>query len=583
MARVLTLIVLFQEESPGAIVLSLTIAPAAVELAIASTIRRNIAPLLSPPWRNAGAVLLNLLYAAALTTELRVLAAFQRPLDFALYREGVEAMTVATMLALLRWYDIALLLLPLAGFFIPAFLQHSSFRVKTAIFFPAITVPLGIFLLPTGIPSYAVLPPVLRIPLLAVASKLDELRARPAREHPDFAVLPDIVPEVLHSKPPETIPNIVFVVLESTGVRYAFDAKLTLPGNGVPMPFLHSLRREGLYLARHYATANSSPRALFSLFTGLYPEPTERFFSLKSNLQVKGWLRYLPRFNGIVVTPCFTEWYFPKALFRNNGFSDIIGKNQLIFRERQTEPADARNEIQTADFFAGKLLALAEPFFAVYISFVPHYPYHDYGPRWRVTAGRTRFERYVNNLRLLDAQIEKFFHALRQRGILDRTLVVLVGDHGEAFQQHPGNFIHSLHSYEENLAVPALIWYPRQLPAREIHFPTSHVDIGPSVLDLLRLPHHPREFQGISLLRHYRRKHILAYGNEGTITVYSHTLHKLQRLRDGSCRMFDLKADADEKMPLPCNPSDGALRLAGSYAHFQPAFLEQLDRPSRKD
>ena len=258
------------------------------------------------------------------------------------------------------------------------------------------------------------------------------------------------------------------------------------------------------------------------------------------------------------------------------GLREIIGKSQLSFGESRTEPADARNEIQTADYFAARLKTLQEPFFSVYISFAPHYPYHDYGPEWRITPGRSRLDRYVDNLRLLDEQLKKFFSALQQRGSLNNTIVVLVGDHSEAFKQHPGNYIHSLHSYEENLAVPAMIWYPARLRPREINFPTSHVDLGPTLLDLLEIGHNPRDFQGVSVLRNYRRPHIFAYGNEGTITVYTNEFRKVQRLRDTSCRMFDLQTDAAEKQPLACDSGADSLESATKYAAGQMVLLQQL-------
>lgn len=370
--------------------------------------------------------------------------------------------------------------------------------------------------------------------------------------------------------------NIVFVVLESTGSRYVFDEKLTKPGEGVPMPYLKKLSAESLYLARHYATANSSPRALFSIFTGLYPEAAEEFFSLKRTLAIRTLNKFTDTVSQWLVTPCATEWYFPSGLFRNNGLTDIVGKSRLVFPQALTEPSDARNEIQAADYFASRLVSAAEPFFAVYISFAPHYPYHDYGDAWRVAPGGTRLDRYVNNLRLLDRQLEKFMLTLGKRGILSNTAVVIVGDHSEAFKQHKGNYIHSLHSYEENLAVPALLYYPRQIKPGVITATTSHVDIVPTLLDALAIEHSPRDFQGESLLRPLARKYIYAYGNEGTVTAYDRGTTKVQRLKNGECRMFDLATDAQEQTPAVCDARSEAFQSADQYLRSQLTLLQRL-------
>lgn len=583
-ARIATLIVGFSERLDGTTLALLIVLPGIAELTLYVALRSFLIPAIPSRGLPVAATIANIAYAFLIATDLRVLMAFHRPLDLPLYREGVEAMPIGTMLSLFTWYDWCYIGLALPSFLIRRPVRMVRFvSAKLALLLVAATCAVGAYTLPGGIPGYTAISPVLRIPTVAVLHFAEKHNPKLAALKPAyFDPLPVGLPRELHSgkKPDKHTPNILLIVLESTGARYVFNESLTLPGKGVPMPFLQKLKGESLYLAHHYATANSSPRALFSLFTGLYPEPSDEFFSLKKSLRIKTWNRLLPEHRGLVVTPCVTEWYFPLGLLRNNGFSEIIGKSQLNFGQSHTEPADARNEIQTAEYFALRLKTLPEPFFSVYISFAPHYPYHDYGPDWRITPGRSRLDRYVDNLRLLDEQLKKFFSALQQRGSLHKTVVVLVGDHSEAFKQHPGNYIHSLYSYEENLAVPAIIWFPAKLRPREVHFPTSHVDLGPTVLDLLEIGHNPRDFQGISVLRDYPRRHIFAYGNEGTITVYTRDWKKIQRLRDGKCRVFDLNSDAEEKLPLACDPADDSFDFASSYANGQLAFLKELQSKS---
>jgi phosphoglycerol transferase MdoB-like AlkP superfamily enzyme len=583
-ARLATLSAGLSERLDSTTLAILVLLPGIAELALYLSVRRWLTPAIPPALLPAAAACANIFYAFFIVTDLRVLAAFHRPLDLPLYREGTAAMPVGTMLSLFHWYDWSVIALAFVSLLVRrAVPVPQSIPSKLPLAVAAATCVVGAFTLPGSLPGYAAISPVLRIPAVAALHLTEKNTATLAASQPaHFDPLPPGMPQEMHAglSANANTPNILFIVLESTGARYVFDELLTLPGKGVPMPFLQKLKAESLYLARHYATANSSPRALFSLFTGLYPEPSDEFFSLKKGLRIKTWNRFLPDHRGLVVTPCVTEWYFPDGLFRNNGLREIIGKSQLSFAERRTEPADARNEIQTADYFVSRLKTLPQPFFAVYISFAPHYPYHDYGPQWRITPGRSRLDRYVDNLRLLDEQLKKFFSALQQRGSLNNTIVVLVGDHSEAFKQHPGNYIHSLHSYEENLAVPAMIWYPAKLKPREITFPTSHVDLGPTLLDVLEIGHKPRDFQGVSVLRNYRRPHIFAYGNEGTITVYSSEFRKIQRLRDTSCRMFDLKTDAAEKQPLACDPAADSFESAAKYAAGQMVMLQQLQNKS---
>lgn len=569
--------------------LPLLVGSAGLEILCYALLRRYALPVVGLNLLPAFAA--SLVFALTAAGDLAVFAAFQKPLDMGLMSEGSSAMPVSTMISLLTWWQWALILMPvalllwrLAGFGyhqLPAFQSSERYSLAAALVF-ALT---GFAAYPAD--RFLVLPAILRLPVLTLAQTFSrgESSALHAAGNKDAPVGPAFHPEkpaVLHAggKNPKT--NIVFIVLESTGSRYVFDEKLTKPGQGVPMPYLKKLSGESLYLTRHYATANSSPRALFSIFTGLYPEPAEEFFSLKRTLAIRTLNKFTDVVSQWLVTPCATEWYFPTGLFRNNGLTEIIGKSRLVFPQNLTEPSDARNEIQAADYFTSRLKTAAEPFFAVYISFAPHYPYHDYGDPWRIAPGSTRLDRYVNNLRLLDKQVEKFMLVLEKRGILSNTAVVIVGDHSEAFKQHKGNYIHSLHSYEENLAVPALIHYPQRIKPGEINTATSHVDLVPTLLDALAIEHSPRNFQGESLLRPLTRKYIYAYGNEGTVTAYQNSGLKLQRLKNGECRYFDLVKDSDEAFPQNCEPSHDAFVSADTYYRSQLAVLQNLqDRSVR--
>ncbi len=548
----------------------------------------------SPALALTADTLANLAYAIICIMDLRVFTAFRRPLDLALVREAVSAMPLPTMLSLMSIPDILFLGLALLTPAMPLLARymnlpalrirefHFSHVAKFAVLVACLLLPLF-----AGRWAPQIAAPILRVPGLLALSQLhgpSGLGAEPAAGGQRFEAHGIAMPEVYHKGSTGNAgkTNILVIVLESTGARYVFDETLTKPGAGKPMPFLHSIAAKSLYLSRHYATANSSPRALFSLFTGLYPEPAVDFFSLKRGLKIRGWNTYLAAATSFLVTPCTTEWYFPMGLFKNNGFSEVIGRDQLTFKENRTEPSDARNEEQTGDFFAARLAKAAEPFVATYVSFAPHYPYHDYGQRWRITTGTTRLDRYVDNLRLLDAQLQKFFTVLEKKGSLRNTVVVIVGDHSEAFRQHKGNYIHSLHSYEENLAVPALFYYPPAIAPGRIDIPTSHVDIGPTLLDLLKVEHSPRDFQGTSLLRPVHREFIYAYGNEETVTVYGKDLSKTQRLKTGICRVFDLKSDPGEQQQKNCEALSKALAAAVAYRTHQLGWLEQLQRRAER-
>src|SRR5262249_20225731 len=78
---------------------------------------------------------------------------------------------------------------------------------------------------------------------------------------------------------------------------------------------------------------------------------------------------------------------------------------------------------------------------------------------------------------------------LKQSGIYDDTLIVLTGDHGEEFGERGMVGWHSLTVYDEILRVPLLVKFPHSWRAgRGVGRQVGHVDIHPTILDVLELP-----------------------------------------------------------------------------------------------
>ena len=78
-------------------------------------------------------------------------------------------------------------------------------------------------------------------------------------------------------------------------------------------------------------------------------------------------------------------------------------------------------------------------FFGLFWTFETHYPYYVTGRSTEITqfAANERidetFKRYLNAVRHTDEIIGQVLADLENQGLLDTTLVVILGDHGEAF------------------------------------------------------------------------------------------------------------------------------------------------------
>jgi phosphoglycerol transferase MdoB-like AlkP superfamily enzyme len=373
--------------------------------------------------------------------------------------------------------------------------------------------------------------------------------------------------------------NVMIFVLESTGADYAFDTSL---GNKTPMPFLQKLAREGLYLANHHASANNSAQAAFSIFSGLYACTSHTLFPMQQNVVIPTLNRYLPdNYSYFLVHPTDPDYWFPKFMFLNNGLREFDNRETMPPGQRPELSDLARNEIDSFDFLQRRLDDVREPFLGVYWSFAPHYPYSDYGPDYRILPGNNKQQRYYNNLRLLDTQLQRIVEHLKTTGVADHTLFVFVGDHGEAFEQHPGVWAHSFGSYSEMYRVPMLFWQPKLIPPQTITFPTSHADIVPTLLDVLGISYDPSKFQGESVLRGPpQRKYIFtmdAYADN--ISAISEQMKKVSiSFNSGNVTAFDLAKDPKEQAPLDENHFPEQIEAIIKFRNFQSRMIETYNQ-----
>jgi arylsulfatase A-like enzyme/Flp pilus assembly protein TadD len=123
----------------------------------------------------------------------------------------------------------------------------------------------------------------------------------------------------------------------------------------------------------------------------------------------------------------------------------------------------------------------------------PHYPYES--PRHPDIESAAA---YADEITFMDSQIGRLLAGLRELGLEQKTLVLLVGDHGEGLNDHQ-EYQHGFFVYETCARVPLLVRYPRVVPAgRQIDTVVRTVDLAPTILELVGLPS-LRAASGISL------------------------------------------------------------------------------------
>ena len=148
------------------------------------------------------------------------------------------------------------------------------------------------------------------------------------------------------------------------------------------------------------------------------------------------------------------------------------------------------------------------PFFVFVHLFDLHLPY-DLPSKYQSPASRSEYDA---ELAYVDDVLGGFLQCLRERGIYQRSLVVLLSDHGESLGDH-GEHTHGYFIYQSTLHVPLIIHWPESAPTvagesgrggarrypERVDSPASLIDVTPTVLQVLGVPA-PASFAGHSLI-----------------------------------------------------------------------------------
>jgi len=163
-------------------------------------------------------------------------------------------------------------------------------------------------------------------------------------------------------------------------------------------------------------------------------------------------------------------------------YDDQMGTDVRLLENIEAE----RDGGAVASAFSGWLnrQTAEQPFFAWIHFYDPHAPYEPPEPY------RSQYpnDPYAGEVAYTDEVVGRVMAELQSRGLLERALVAVVGDHGEGLGAH-GEQTHSVLIYNSTLHVPFLLYAPGLIDGgRRVDAVTRTVDVAPTLLDYLGLP-----------------------------------------------------------------------------------------------
>ncbi len=136
-----------------------------------------------------------------------------------------------------------------------------------------------------------------------------------------------------------------------------------------------------------------------------------------------------------------------------------------------------------------------EPFLSWLHFYDPHAPYDPPEPY------RTRFvdSLYDGEIAYMDSQVGRVLDRLKAESLLDQTLIIVVGDHGESLGEHEESG-HGFFIYDATVLIPLIVRFPSsRYGGKRIARTVETVDIVPTLLETVNIPV-PGGIQGRSLL-----------------------------------------------------------------------------------
>ncbi len=379
-------------------------------------------------------------------------------------------------------------------------------------------------------------------------------------------------------------PNVILMVLESVAARWTGLNR----GPYDSTPNLQAESARGLVFDNVYAHIGRSSNSLGSILLSAYAkldfsDLTEEYprlpgTSIASLFRDRG-------YRTAFVTPSDLDWAGWRTFLSGRGFAEVIDHHQLpcptlVSSWGMEDRCAVDGMIQ---FIAQEP---ARPFFVMAWTQQTHHPYEP-------TPGVPLIEfvkptvtdaddlnRYLNVLHETDRHLERLFEAVRRAGLEQDTLIVVTGDHGQAFGDPHDGYMQGRTIYEEDVNVPLLVWYPRlyAAPARSATI-GSHVDLAPTIADIAGLSAAP-DWQGRSLLdaAHPPRAYFYVAEDHFTLGVREENWKYIFDLREGSEQLYDLAKDPTEQHNLAASQPTRCARLRQRLAAWTDANRRQYDK-----
>lgn len=288
----------------------------------------------------------------------------------------------------------------------------------------------------------------------------------------------------IQSEPLDSYPNIIMLVAES--FRWdLLDPEIT--------PNLWAFSQESMTFNQHYSGGNRTRMGLFSMFYGLHAPYWYGFEEQKIAPVLMDFIREKD-----YQLALHTSQSFDYPELRNTVFAGISEDVMQEIKSGEPWKRDTQNITDIMD----KLdhVDKEKPSYTFMFFESTHAPYTfpeeavirpsylkemDYANLDLLNNADGIHNRYINAAHHIDSEVGRLLDYLKQNKMMDNTIVLFTGDHGEEFMEN-GHWGHGHNDMfpEEQVHVPMVLWMPGEKP-QQIDRRTSHIQIPHTLLTRL--------------------------------------------------------------------------------------------------
>ncbi|HEX7136303.1 MAG TPA: sulfatase-like hydrolase/transferase [Vicinamibacterales bacterium] len=361
-----------------------------------------------------------------------------------------------------------------------------------------------------------------------------------------------------------------------------------LPAYGyknVATPNIDALRADSILYERAYSHVPLTLPSHVSMLTGLLPADSGIRDNLGNRLSPSiPTVAELLKKNGYATGAAVSAFVLRHETGVSNGFDFFddstapLKGGEVLGRIQRT----GRETFQAGQKFLDAQSA-SKPFFYFLHLYDPHTPYDPPEPF---------FSKYPNHydgeIAYSDDTVGSLIKELKDKGIYDDALIILLSDHGEGLNEH-GEEEHGIFLYREDLQVPLLVKLPHsRRGGSSVNTPVQLVDVFPTILERTATPEPKGGHRiGQSLLSfldggpsrqifsesYYARLHFGWSDLESLIDGHSHYIRAPQ------AELYDLSSDPGERNNVIANDRRTYTRMR---AAIEP-FLKEATAPSTFD